>query len=193
LEVRPQDLDQERRDGEHAPAGAALRLLHVLREAVDFLQGPDDPHLAPKKVQALTLEPHQLPPPAAEVDGRIDERPKVRVDHGRQALHLLDGQVEVLAVGHSGEHDALAGRLGNQARGHRCIKDALQDLVTHPHRTGCETGGAQVLHPRLDLPALQPPERKILEGGQDVIPEIALVPGKAGPPEVQAIVQPLAG
>jgi hypothetical protein len=37
---------------------------------------------------------------------------KVRVDHGHQALHLLGGQVEVLAVGHPGEHDALAGRLG---------------------------------------------------------------------------------
>src|SRR5712691_5805349 len=42
-----------------------------------------------------TDSPHRLPPPTAEVDGRIDEGLKVRVDHGCQALHLLGREVQV--------------------------------------------------------------------------------------------------
>src|SRR5258708_5032194 len=71
-QVLRQDLRQKRRDRQHATARVTLGLLNVDRRcAANVLQRPDDANLPPENVEVLSLEAHELAPPAAEVHGRV--------------------------------------------------------------------------------------------------------------------------
>ena len=97
-----QEINEKGRNHDRPATGTGLGLLDVSDAARDLLERADDANLTLQEIEAIALQPYELSPAAAEIDGAVDQCPELRIGSFGELFDLRRSQETLLGLGTRG-------------------------------------------------------------------------------------------